>query len=66
LEELDVLLNQGLVYGPMLGIELVEQFHEKPVAATAFKLSPESEIDLGRKALIFPLELLDQILIQRY
>jgi len=48
----------------MLSVELVQKLDEKPVAATTLKLRAESLIDLSREALIFPLELLNQILIQ--
>ncbi|MEA2560755.1 MAG: hypothetical protein QOH06_2259 [Acidobacteriota bacterium] len=39
----------------MLGVELIEQLYKKPVAATTLELRTESQIDLGREALVFPL-----------
>jgi hypothetical protein len=37
-EQADVLLDQGLVDRPVLRVELVEQFHEKPVAPPALEI----------------------------
>lgn len=62
-EELGVLLDQRFVDRPMLRIELVKQLDENPVAA-ALEFRAESLVDLGRETLIFPLELLNQVLIQ--
>lgn len=50
----------------MLSVKLIEQRHEKTMTATAFELRADGHVDLGRKPLIFPLELLDQVFVQRY
>jgi hypothetical protein len=47
----------------MLGIELVEELDEEPLAAAVLKLGANGDIDLGGKSLAFPLELFDQIFI---
>jgi hypothetical protein len=36
LEESDVFFDQRFVDRPMFGVELVEKFHEKPVAAARY------------------------------
>ena len=45
---------------------LVEKLQKKTLATATLKLRLECQIDLGRKALIFLLKLLHQILVQRY
>lgn len=53
-----------MVHRPVFRIELVEQLSEKPMTAAPLKLHAESVVDLSGKALIFPLELFNQVLVQ--
>jgi hypothetical protein len=43
----------------MLRVKLVEKLNEQTVAATALELRADGYVDLGREALILPLELLN-------
>jgi hypothetical protein len=63
-EESDVPLDESLVNRSTFRIELVAKLYEQTVPAPPFELGADGRVDLRRKALLFPLELRNQILVK--